>query len=198
MTYLEPPENIGIKCQKEQFEIESLRDTLQGENNTSLMQEERLERIPSIKKLAGPADIMPVEEAEYKVCQYCHLWTMYADSSVELKKKSELSQESAVAACKMYVLYISNIERQIEEVVKIFAMEKELRLIKNRGFFPAPYLAPRECKIETIQDKDVLIEEIDEVAVEMLTAIRESKENYKKRAGTSQNQRRATKVNKTN
>ena len=97
-TYLEPPENIGIKCQKEPFDIESLRDTLQGENNTGPMQEERLERIPSVKKLAGPADIMPVEEAKYKVCQYCHLWTMYADSSVELKKKSELSQESAVAA----------------------------------------------------------------------------------------------------
>ena len=73
------------------------------------MQEETLERIPSIKKLAGPADIMPVQEAEYKVRQYCHLWTMYADSSVELKKKSELSQESAVAACKKYVPYISDI-----------------------------------------------------------------------------------------
>ena len=105
---------------------------------------------------------------------------MYADSSVELKKKSELSQESTVAACKIYVPYISDIERQIEEVVKIFAMEKELRSIKNRGYFPAPYLAPRECKIETIQDKEALIKEIDEVAVEMLTAIRESEENYKK------------------
>ena len=64
--------------------------------------------------------------------------------------------------------------------MKIFAMEKELRLIQNRGYFPAPYLAPRECKIETIQDKEALIKEIDEVAVEMLTAIRESEENYKK------------------
>ena len=144
------------------------------------MQEERLERIPSIKKLVGPADVMPIEEAEYKVRQYCHLWTMYADSSVELKKKSELSQESAVAACKMYVPYISDITRQIEEVVKIFAMEKELREIKNRGYFPVPHLAPRECKIETIQDKEILIKEIDEIAVEMLTAIRESEENYKK------------------
>ena len=105
---------------------------------------------------------------------------MYADSSVELKKKSELSQESAVAACKMYVPYISDIERQIEEVVKIFAMEKELRLIKNRGYFPAPYLAPRECKIETIQDKEALIKEIDEVAVEMLIAIRKVRKSTKK------------------
>ena len=113
--------------------------------------QERLERIPSVKKLAGPADVMPSEEAEYKVCQYCHLWTMY--SSVELKKKSELSQESAVAACKMYVPYISDITRQIEEVVKIFTMEKELRLIKNRGYLPVPQLAPKECKIETIRIK---------------------------------------------
>ena len=41
-------------------------------------------------------------------------------------------------------------------------------------------MAPRECRIETIQDKETLIKEIDEVAVEMLTAIRESEENYKK------------------
>ena len=180
LTYLDPPENIGITCQKEPFEIESLRDTLQGESNTGPMQEERLKRIPSVKKLVGPADVMPNEEAEYKVCQYCHLWTMYADSSVELKKKSELSQESAVAACKMYIPYISNITCQIEEVVKIFAMEKGLRLIKNRGYFPVPQLAPKECKIETIQDKETLIKEIDEVAVEMLNAIRESEENYRK------------------
>ena len=105
---------------------------------------------------------------------------MYADSSVELKKKSELSQESAVAACKMYIPYISDITRQIEEVVKIFAIEKELRLIKNRGYFPVPQLAPRECKIETIRDKETLIKEIGEIAVEMLTAIRESEENCKK------------------
>ena len=89
--------------------MESLRDALQGEQDTGTMQEERLERIPSVKKLVGPAEVMPREEAEYKVCQYCHLWMMYADSSVELKKKSELSQESAVAACKMYITYISDI-----------------------------------------------------------------------------------------
>ena len=144
------------------------------------MQEERLERIPSVKKLVGPADVMPREEAEYKVRQYCHLWTMYADSSVELKKKAELSQESAVAACKMYVPYISDITRQIEEVVKIFAMVKELRSIKNRGYFPVPQLTPEECKIETIQDKEVLMREIDEIAAEMLNAIKKSEENYKR------------------
>ena len=179
-TYLDAPEDIGIKCQKEPFDLEFLRDTLRGKQDTSTMQEERLERIPSVKKLVGPADVMPRKEAEYKVRKYCHLWTMYADSSVELKKKSELSQESPVAACKMYVPYISDITRQIEEVVKIFAMEKELRSIKNRGYFPVPQLTPEECKIETIQDKEVLMQEIDEIAVEMVNAIKKSEENYKR------------------
>ena len=59
-------------------------------------------------------------------------------------------------------------------------MEKELRSIKNRGYFPVPQLAPEECKIETIQDKEVLLTEIDEVVVEMLNAIKESEENYKR------------------
>ena len=89
-TYLDPPENIGIECQKEPFDTEFLRNILQGEENTSTMQEEKLERIPSVKKLARPADVMDREEAEYKICQYCQLWTMYADNSVELKRKSKL------------------------------------------------------------------------------------------------------------
>ena len=108
-TYLDPPEDIGIKCQKKPFDLEFLRNTLRGEQDTNTMQEERLERIPSVNKLVGPAEVMPREEAEHKVSQYCHLWMMYADSSVELTKKSELSQESAVAACNMYVPYISDI-----------------------------------------------------------------------------------------
>ena len=59
-------------------------------------------------------------------------------------------------------------------------MEKELRSIKNRGYFPVPQLSPEECKIETIQDKEVLMKEINEIAVEMLNAIKECEENYKK------------------
>ena len=103
---------------------------------------------------------------------------MYADNSVKLKRKSELSQESAVAACKVYVPYISDIVRQLDEVVKIFAMEKELRLIKNRGYFPVPQITPQYCKIETAQDKYELMKEIDEVVTSMLNAVKQSEENY--------------------
>ena len=62
---------------------------------------------------------------------------------------------------------------------RVFAMEKELRSIKNRGYFPVPQLTPEECKIETIQGKEVLMREIGKIAVEMLNAIKESEENYK-------------------
>ena len=179
-TYLDPPEDIGIKCQKEPFDLEFLRDTLRGEQDTGTIQEETLERIPSVKKLVGPADVMPRKEAEYKVHQYCHLWTMYAESSVELKKKSELSQESAVAACKMYLPYISDIVWQIEEVVKIFAMEKELRLIKNRGYFPVGTVGTRGVQDRNNPGQRGTIDRIDEIVVEMLNAINGSEENYKR------------------
>ena len=108
-TYLNPPEDIGISCQQEPFDPEFLTDILRGEHDTSMIQEERLKRIPKVKRKAGPADVMDREEAESKIQQYCHLWTLYAENSVELKRKSELSQESAVAACKVYVPYISDI-----------------------------------------------------------------------------------------
>ena len=177
-TYLSPPENIGISCQKDPFDLEFLRNMLREEQDISMAQEEALERIPNIKKLAGPADTMSLEETEQKIRQFCHLWQLYADISVELKKKSELSQDSAVAACRVYVPYMSDIMRQLEEVRKIFAIEKELRTIKNRGYFPVPHINPQEEKIETVKDKDKILERIDEIATAMIQAARQSEENF--------------------
>ena len=176
-TYLSPPENIGISCQKDPFDLEFLRNILREEQDISMAQEESLERIPNIKKLAGPADTMSLEETEQKIRQFCHLWKLYADTSVELKKKSELSQDSAVAACRVYVPYMSDIARQLEEVRKIFAIEKEVRTIKNRGYFPVPHINPQEEKIETAKDKDKILERIDELAMAMIQATRQSEEN---------------------
>ena len=85
---------------------------LQDEQDVSIVHEEKLERIPSIKKIAGPAEVMEREEAEHKILQFCQLWTLYAENSVELKRKSEHSQESTVAACRVYIPYISDIIRQ--------------------------------------------------------------------------------------
>ena len=101
-TYLGPPEDIGVPCQKEEFNPEFLRSMLQDEHDISTVHKEKLERIPRVKKIAGPADVMDREEAECKICQFCQLWTLYAENSVELKRKSELSQESAVAACTIH------------------------------------------------------------------------------------------------
>ena len=57
-------------------------------------------------------------------------------------------------------------------------MEKELRLIKNRGYFPVPQITPQDCKIETAKDKNKLMKEIDEVVTAMLNAVKQSEENY--------------------
>ena len=186
-TYLDPQEDIGVSCQREEFDLEFLRTILQDEHDASTVQEEKLERIPRVKKVAGPADVMDREEAEYKVQPVCQLWTMYAENSVELKRKSELLQESAVAACKVYVPYISDIIRQLDEVMKIFAIEKELRSIKNRGYFPVPQITPLDSKIETAPDKDKMLETVNEMAAAMLQVITESEEAYMR----EQNQARA-------
>ena len=45
-TYLDPPENIGVSCQKDPFDPELLRSMLQDEQDVSMVQEETLERIP--------------------------------------------------------------------------------------------------------------------------------------------------------
>ena len=72
---------------------------------------------------------------------------------------------------------MSDITRQLEEVRKIFAIEKEVRTIKNRGYFPVPHINPQEEKIETAKDKDKILERIDEIATAMIQAVRQSEEN---------------------
>ena len=62
--------------------------------------------------------------------------------------------------------------------MKIFAMERELRLIKNRGYFPVPQMTPQDIKIETTHNKNKLMKDIDEVATAMLNAVKRSEENY--------------------
>ena len=61
----------------------------------------------------------------------------------------------------MYGSYISDILRQVDEVIKLFAMEKELRIIKNRGHFPVPTITPQGTKIETIKDKEKVLKAVD-------------------------------------
>ena len=62
--------------------------------------------------------------------------------------------------------------------MKIFTIERELRLIKNRGYFPVPQITPQDTKIETTHDKNELMKDIDEIATAMLNAVKQSKENY--------------------
>ena len=177
-TYLNLPEDIGFSCRKDEFDPGFLRSMYQGERDTSAVHEEKLERIPRVKRIAGPADVMDRKEADHKIHQFCQLWIMYAENTVELKRKSELSQESAVTACKVYVPYISDIVRQLDEVMKIFAIEKELRAIKNRGYFPVPHIMPQDRKIETNHNKDKVLETVDEIATGMSQAVKQSEEIY--------------------
>ena len=69
-TYLNPPEDIGVPCQQEQFNLELLAEKLQNDIDTSELHVEELERIPLVKKVAAPADIMDLKEVEYKTRQY--------------------------------------------------------------------------------------------------------------------------------
>ena len=104
-----------------------------------------------------------------------------------VKKKSELSWESAVTACKVYGSYISDILRQVDKVMKLFAMEKKLRIIKNRGHFPIPTITPQGTKIKTTHDRDKALEAVDIEVTEMIKAVRQSEENYKREQEQAKN-----------
>ena len=85
--FLTPPEDIGIPCQQEEFDLELLTRKFQNDPENSEMCIEELERIPHIKKEAAPPDCMDLEEVGNKYRQYMQLWILYVDISIELRKK---------------------------------------------------------------------------------------------------------------
>ena len=87
--------------------------------------------------------------------------------------------------------------QQVNEVMTLFAMEKELRIIKNRGHFPVPQITPQGTKIENPKDIDKILEVVDKEVVEMLNAVRESELKYEKESKT-QKQRTTSETSKTN
>ena len=66
-------------------------------------------------------------------------------------------------------------------------MERELRIIKNRGDFPVPKVIPQVTRIENPKDIDKGLEEVDKEVVQMLNAVRESELNYEKEKAEARN-----------
>ena len=82
--------------------------------------------------------------------------------------------------------------------MKLFDMEKKLRIIKNRGHFQVPTITPQRTKIETTKDKEKVVEVVDAEVVEMIRAATESEENYKREQEESKNRDLTIKANKAN
>ena len=71
--------------------------------------------------------------------------------------------------------------QQVDKVMKLFAMEKELRIIKNRGHLPVPTVIPQDTKIKNTKDMDKVLEVVDKEVTEMIKAVRVSELNHVKR-----------------
>ena len=179
-TYLLPVEDIGVPCQLEEFNPDLLRERLQSHTDPMDHSKQDLKKIPLIRKTAAVADIMDMTEIEEKLGQYCQLWKLYGDASCELARKSKLSQEEATRVCKVYEPYIHDILQQVDVAVTLFVMEKELRHLKGRGYFPIPTIRPQSTRIENTQQARKILESVDEELVQVLTTVRESEKDYEK------------------
>ena len=179
--YSTPTEYIGIPCQEEEFNLELLAEMLENSHDLDKPQMQELERIPLIRKITAPADVMDLEEIEHHIFQYCKLWALYADTSIQLKKASKLPQEEAVTACKIYGTHILEVLKKFDEITKLFAIENELRIIRCRELLPFPTTSPHKEKIENKNDKDKVLHEVDEEVMEMLKETKKSKRDWQEK-----------------
>ena len=102
-TYLSPPENIGISCQKDPFDLESLRNMLREEQDISMAQEESLERIPKHQKTGRTSRHDELGRNRTKNSPVLSLVATVRRHLSRTEERSELSQDSAVATCRVYV-----------------------------------------------------------------------------------------------
>ena len=185
--YFLPAENIGIQCQQQEFDLNLLREHFQKH----LDQAEELKRIPLVKKKAPKAENMDWEEIEEKMKQYCQLWQLYSQASCELTRRSKISQEEAVRACKIYGPYIRDVLQQAEEAMTIFMMEKELRNIEGRVNFPIPAITLHDTKIDNAHQSRKILETVDEELIRILNTVKECELAYQKGQEATKQQARA-------
>ena len=179
LTFQTPPEDIGVPCQQEEFDLDLLKKRFQ-DNSVLEHGMEELKRIPSIRKVVTAVDIMDIAECEEKIYQFCTLGELYVDASYELTRKSKLPPAEAAMACKIYESYINDILQQVDAAITIFAMENELRNLKGRGHFPIPKITPQGIRINSQQQAKKILEAVDIKLTEILKNIRESEEKHKK------------------
>ena len=179
-TYSIPPEDIGVPCQEEEFDVNQLKKQFQSHTDTTVPErrEEELKRVPLIQKTTAAADIIDIREIEEKLGQYSLLCQLYAEASCELTRRSKLSQEEAVRACKVYEPYIRDV-LQVDAATAIFAMQKQLRSLKARGHFPIPTTTLHGARIETPYQINKFLK-VDEEIVNIITTVRESDRDYEK------------------
>ena len=148
-------------------------------------------RIPLVKKRAPTAEIMDLKEIEEKMKQYCQLWVLYTQASCELTRRSKILQDEAAKVCIVYRPYIRDVLQQVDEVMTLFVMEKELRNIKGRGHFPIPTITPHDTKIENSQQSRKTLEAVDKELIRILNAVKESEYTYKREQEAARQQARA-------
>ena len=175
-TYSTPTEDIGVPCQAEEFDLKTLCEHFLGQPDDLDKETDKVTRVTLIRKRAPMADTIDLEEIEQKIQQYCQLWDLYARASCELSKRSKISQEEATNACKVLGPYIRDIMQQFKIWNTIFAMERDLRAIKNRGHFPIP----QGTKNENPQEAKRVLQVVEEEIMAITTRIRESKMAYEK------------------
>ena len=83
-------------------------------------------------------------------------------------------------ACNVYRPCIRDVLQQVDAIMTIFVMEKELRSIKGRGHFPIPTITPHDTRIENLHQVRKTLEAFDEEKVQILTTVRENERNYEK------------------
>ena len=123
---------------------------------------------------------MDIREIKEKLGQYGLLCQLYAEASCELTRRSKLSQEEAIRACKVYEPYIQDILHKANAAIAIFVMEKELRGLKGRGHFPVPTITLHGTKVDNPHHMNKFLEEVDGEIVNIITTVRKSDRDYAK------------------
>ena len=179
-TYTDPKVDIGVSLSEDPFELNKLEKHFREITKVTEVTH-RIERMPLMERTTPTTEVMTLKEFENNVNKFFKLCRMYGETSCELARRSEGSEEDTSRAYATLHPYICDILEQIEKGHNLFRIEREVRYQKGRGKLRIPYIAPKDVVIVNAKQLASFLETVDEELMSVIESARVQEEEFENR-----------------
>ena len=179
-TYTDSKVEIGVGLSENPFELNDLEKHFR-DNTQATEVRHRMERIPLMDRTTPTTEAMTLKEFENNVNKFFKLCKMYGETSCELARQSEGSEEDTSRAYATLHPYICDILEQIGKGNCLFRIEREVRHQKGRGKLRIPHISPKNITIVSFKQLTDFLQKVEEELTIVIESARVQEEEFETR-----------------